>query len=91
LALQSSWTYLNIPKDQFSAPDAKAGRGQRDRTFGVIDLTYQPWENFGFSLGLSSAQPAKTADNKSFRFPFFDFSSEGNNFTTVYFDIFANY
>jgi hypothetical protein len=91
LALQSSWTYLSIPKDQFSAPDAKAGRGQRDKTFGVLDLTYQPWENFGFSLGLSSAQPAKTADNKSFRFPFFDFSSEGNNYTTVYFDIFANY
>ncbi len=91
LAIQNSWTYLSIPKDEQSSPNAKEGRGQRDRTYGVLDITYQPWEHFGFSLGLSSAQPAKTADNKSFRFPFFDFSSEGNNYTTVYFDIFANY
>lgn len=91
LAVQNSWTYLSIPKDQFSSPYAKAGRGQRDRTYGVLDVTYQPFEHFGFSLGLSSAQPAKTADNKSVRFPFFDFSSEGNNFTTVYFDVYASY
>jgi len=36
-------------------------------------------------------EPAKTADNKRFRFPFFDFSSEGNNYTNVYFDVFATY
>ena len=91
LAFQNSWTYLSIPKDQFSSANAKAGRGQRDKTFGVLDLTYQPFDHFGFSLGLSSAQPAKTADNKSYRFPFFDFSSAGNNYTTVYFDVYANY
>jgi hypothetical protein len=91
LAIQNSWTYLSIPKDQFASPYAKAGRGQRDKTFGVIDVSYQPWEHFGFSLGLSSAQPAKTADNKSVRFPFFDFSSEGNNYTQIYFDVFMTY
>jgi hypothetical protein len=91
LAIQNSWTYLSIPKDALSSDNAKAGRGQRDRTYGTIDLSYQPWQHFGFSLGLTSAQPAKTANNKSFRFPFFDFSSEGNNFTQVYFDVYANY
>ncbi len=91
LAIQNSWTYLSLPKDQFSSPNAKAGRGQRDRTFGVVDLTYQPWEHWGFSLGLYSTQPAKTADNKSVRFPFFDFSSEGNNYTQMYLDVFMTY
>ncbi len=91
LAIQNSWTYLSVPKDALSSQYAKAGRGQRDRTYGTLDLTYQPWEHFGFSLGLTSQQPAKTADNKRFRFPFFDFSSEGNNYTNVYFDVFATY
>lgn len=91
LAIQNSWTYLSVPKDAQSSQYAKAGRGQRDRTYGTLDLTYQPWEHFGFSLGLTSQQPAKTADNKRFRFPFFDFSSEGNNYTNVYFDVFATY
>ena len=87
----NSFTYSSYPKDKFAAAAAKSGRGQNDYTFGVIDLTYQPWKHYGFSLGVSSYQPAKTADNKSFRFPFFDFSSEANNYTNFYFDVFATF
>jgi len=91
LGIINSFTYNSYPKDQLASKYAKSGRGQRDSTFGVIDLTYQPWQHYGFSLGVSSYQPAKTADNKSFRFPFFDFSSEANNFTNFYFDVFATF
>ncbi len=91
VGIQNSWTYANIAKDEFSSPYAKGGRGQRDSTFGTLDVTYQPWKHVGFSLGVSSSQPAKTRDNKKFRFPFFDFSSEGNNFTSFYFDVYATF
>lgn len=91
VGIQNSWTYANIAKDEFSSQYAKAGRGQRDSTFGTLDVTYQPFKHVGFSLGVSSSQPAKTRDNKKFRFPFFDFSSEGNNYTNFYFDVYATF
>ncbi len=87
----NSFTYKSFPKDQYAAASAKSGRGQNDWTYGVLDLTYQPWRHYGFSWGISSYQPAKTANDKSFRFPFFDFSTEANNYTNFYFDVFASF
>jgi len=94
IAIQNSWSYLGaLPSgsDEYTNENAKAGRSQSDSTQGVIDISYQPWEHVGFSLGLASGQPAFTSDNKSLRFPFFDFSSEGNNFTQFYFDVSVSY
>lgn len=90
-ALANAWTYYVGPDDIYKAPDAKAGRGQRDVMYGVVDLTYQPWANFGFSLGLSTEQPVKTADNKTIRFPFWDIHTPGDNNSVLYFDVFATY
>jgi hypothetical protein len=90
-AILNSWTYNSFPKDDLAADAAKGGRGRKDTMYGTVDLSYQPWANVGFSLGLSSIQPPKTEDNKSFRFPFFDFRSEANNFTNIYFDVYATY
>ena len=94
LGISNAWTYkgaLPSERDEFTNENAKPGRGQSDSTSGVIDISYQPWEHVGFSIGMSSSQPAFTADNKSLRFPFFDFTSEGNNFTQFYFDVNVNY
>jgi len=91
LAIANAWTYKSYPDDALKADYAKAGRGQRDKTYGTLDVSYQPFEHFGFSAGISSMQPAKTDDNKSFRFPFFDFRSEANNYTQFYLDVFATY
>ncbi|HNZ04446.1 MAG TPA: hypothetical protein PLY68_07670 [Myxococcota bacterium] len=94
IAIGNSWSYLGaLPteRDEFTNENAKPGRAQSDSTSGVIDVSYQPWEHVGFSLGLASSQPAFSADNKSLRFPFFDFSSEGNNFTQFYFDVNVTY
>lgn len=91
-AILNSWTYNSYPKDEYSAPQAKAGRGQRDYVFSQIDVTFQPWAYVGFSAGISTAYlPPKTQDNRSFRFPFFDYSSPANNYTTFYLDVFATY
>lgn len=90
-AVANAWTYFVGPDDIYKAPDAKAGRGQQDLMYGVVDLTYQPWEHFGFSLGLYTVQPVKTADNKTIRFPFWDFHTPGNNNSVIYLDFFAAY
>ena len=94
LAISNSWSYkgsLPTSADEFTAENAKPGRAQSDSTSGVIDVSYQAWDHVGFSVGLASSQPAFTNDNKSLRFPFFDFVSEGSNFTQFYFDINVNY
>ena len=91
LGIINSWTYKTAGKDALAADSSKGGRGQRDKTLGVVDLSYQPWDHYGFSVGLYSYQPAKTDNNKSFRFPFFDFRSEANNYTYGYLDVYATY
>ncbi len=69
----NAWKYA-FPKDQFTADHAVA-RGQVDSTWGLISLGYDINDHFSLSLGMSSSQPAKTADQKGYRFPFFDFQS----------------
>lgn len=94
LDIQNAWTYrgaVSSSRDQYTSENAKTGRGQSDITAGTIDISYQPFKHVGFSLGMTSTQPAFTADNKSLRFPFFDFSSEGNNFTQFYFEVQVTY
>lgn len=90
-AVANAWTYFVAPNDPFKADAAKSGRGQRDVMYGVVDLTYQPFQHFGFSVGLSTQQPVKTADNKTIRFPFWDVHTPGDNNSVIYFDVFATY
>ena len=84
-AFAKSWTYVSYPDDEQTAEQADAGRGVRDVVQGVVDLYWQtPFEKLGLDLGITSAQSPKTADNSGFRFPFFDFKSTANNYTSVY-------
>lgn len=55
-----------------------------DLTLGAVDLTYWLSDHFAVSLGTYSLQPARTADGQALRFPFYDFISPANNFTTWY-------
>lgn len=63
-----------FPKDQYQSVNAVA-RGQVDSTWGMLSLGYDVNDHLNFSLGMSSFQPVRTADQKGVRFPFFDFSS----------------
>lgn len=97
LGILNAWNYALAPSERddktseyAKTPDNGLFHGS-DKTYGVIDVTYQPWEHVGFSLGISSIQPAKTADGSSIRFPFFDFTSAPNNYTNFYFDVYATF
>ena len=58
---------------------------EADTTSGTIEIAYSPTDEWSFSLGLSSTQPALTADGKRVRFPFLDLVSPANNYTGLYF------
>ncbi|NOZ02495.1 MAG: hypothetical protein GXP54_11475, partial [Deltaproteobacteria bacterium] len=53
-AIANAWTYANLPIDNQSGVGATGGRGQKDLMYGVVDLTYQPFQHIGFSLGIST-------------------------------------
>lgn len=83
----NDFTYDVNPDDALTNGNAVAGRGQRDLTQGTFEVGYQVNPYLGVSLGTTTLQPPKTLDNEGFRFPFFDFRTASNNFTTVYLDL----
>ena len=72
-----------LPTTVFTNANADVGRGHFQLTSGAIRLSYVASQYFMATISLSSQQPWKTADNKSYRFPFFDFESTANNFTFI--------
>lgn len=60
------------------------GVNESDLSRGLIDLTYHVDAHFSVSAGVFSFQPARTADGKGLRFPFFDFISPAQNYTAWY-------
>jgi len=84
--VNNNWMYTQPLSDQYSSQYAHAA-GQSDSTAGSISLSYQPWEHLGFTLGMSSQQPAFTSDNKHLRFPFFDFISTSNNLSSFFLSV----
>ncbi len=72
--------------DELSSPLA-TGENQRDLTWGVVDLSYQVNRQLGYSVGVSSFQPAKTEDGERLRFPFWDVEGRAQNYVTFYMDI----
>jgi hypothetical protein len=60
------------------------GINEGDTTSGSIELAYQLDDRLSFAFGVTSQQPARTADNKSLRFPFYDFISPAQNFSAWY-------
>ncbi len=79
------FSYAEEP-DALSSPYA-SGENQRDLTWGVVDLSYQMREWLGYSIGVSSYQPAKTEDGARLRFPFWDLEGRAENYVTFYFDV----
>lgn len=63
------------------------GINESDSTYGSLSLNYQILPQLTTSFGVYSFQPARTADGQSLRFPFFDFVSPANNFTTWFLSV----
>lgn len=72
-----------VPEGSFTDPE-RLSSGRADYTWGIIEAGYQPTKWFAASLGIASLQPALTLDNKSLRFPFYDFIEPQDNYTKWY-------
>jgi hypothetical protein len=82
--LANARTYHSYPRDEHSSVHAEAGRGRRDSAFGGLDIWYRFNQRFSLSTGVSTSASPRTEDNKSFRFPFYDFTSTASNLTLFY-------
>jgi hypothetical protein len=85
--LGRAWTYTRYRVDEQSSPHAVAGRGKRDTGVAGLDVSYRLNERFSFSTGVVTIASPKTEDNRSFRFPFYDFQSTASNLTLFYLDV----
>jgi hypothetical protein len=88
LSTSLSFSYLYARRfgrapDEFTSLYSN-GVNHEDSTIGSWDLSYELADHYTFSLGIFSWQPARTADGKKPRFPFYDFVSPANNYTTWY-------
>jgi hypothetical protein len=96
-ALSTFWSYA-INADDEMTPDIEGintGRGVAQVTRTGLTLSYPVTVadklNLGFSAGLSTGQFPKTSDNKSFRFPFWNFQGAASNASALKFGVSASY
>jgi hypothetical protein len=84
LLVSNTFKYA-FPEDALTADNATP-LGRSDSTWGIVSATYKWRKHLGFSLGISSLQPALDARNRYPRFPFFDLSGglNANNYTHLF-------
>ncbi len=80
LTFIDSWTYDNgtiTKRDEFTNENAVVGRGHSQVMVGSLSLGYRPHGVDWLSTGISAttAGPPLASDNKSFRFPWWDFEN----------------
>ncbi len=90
------WSYKGAVEedcdtDPFCNQYAAGGRGVGDQSSGSIGVNYQLSKNFFLAGSLSSAQQPKTADNASFRFPFWNFEGAAANNSAINLRLTFNY
>lgn len=90
-AYSVGFIYKTFEKDEYTSEYADTGRAYRDLTIGGIDVSYKINGMFSVSGGVTTAQLPKTADNESFRFPFYNFSELADNMSTFYIDLIVNF
>jgi hypothetical protein len=82
--LSTSWTYESYPLDDLSSPNATGGRGRHDAQTGTISGNFRATDTLSFGLGMATAGGIFSADNKSYRFPFYAFEGAESNLTTFF-------
>lgn len=81
--LFNGYRYYSAPADQYTSVNAKTGRGRADSQWGIVALTYSLDKNWSLAAQAYTVSPPFSADNKTVRFPFFDFRSMADNYTSV--------
>ncbi|MSQ84855.1 MAG: hypothetical protein EXR77_18610 [Myxococcales bacterium] len=83
--LFNGFRYFDAPNDEFTGKYARVGRGRLDSQWGIASVNYQLdaegiWNTSLYSF---TASPPFSADGKTYRFPFFDFRSTSDNYTSI--------
>lgn len=94
LSYADVWTYDNgtITKDdQYVNEYAVVGRGHSQSVSGGLSLAAQINDYVGVDVGVSTGGAPLTSDNKSLRFPFWDFENGQAARTSVGFGVSASY
>jgi hypothetical protein len=81
--LNNYWTYDTGETDQFSSEFAQGGRGHSQLAIGQLQLSYSVNRYLKIKGGTLSIQPPKTADQNSFRFPFWNFEGAAANYSAL--------
>lgn len=77
-------------RDEFTPDFAVVGRGRSQSMSGSIGLNYSFLQYFSAGMSLTTGGPPKSADNRRFRFPFFDTESGNLQYTSLSFRLSAS-
>lgn len=94
--LNTAWTYAFDNEDEFTpdVPNVQTGRGVGQGFGTSVTLSYPITlgdVNLGLSGGIRTGGAPKTSDNRSFRFPFWNFSGAASNASALSFAVSASY
>lgn len=90
-SLTTFWAYDVFEEDEFTDPLADPGRGVGQSTSGSISLSYPVHKYLSLSLATRTSVQPKTADNRTFNFPFWNFDGAAANSSQIRFGLSSSY
>ena len=90
-SLSSSWTYAAAYDDEFSSQYQCETRCSGQMAMGMINVSYILNETMSLSFGMANAQSPKTADQRSYNFPFWNFSGAASNSSSISMGVMGRY
>ncbi len=88
---QTGWTYKVTEEDELASERQCVGRCSGQSMSGGLSVSYSVSPSLSFSGGLSTMQAPKTADQKSYNFPFWNFSGAASNASSITFGLNGSY
>lgn len=82
-AFVTSWAYDVFEEDEFTAPVADSGRGVGQFVRTSVGLSYSAPYDIGVSLSANTGVQPKTADNRSYNFPFWNMDGAAANASSI--------
>ncbi|MFB6375872.1 MAG: hypothetical protein ABEN55_22780 [Bradymonadaceae bacterium] len=90
-ALVNAYTYPGNGRDEFSSEYARPNKNLTQIVSTSVNLSYSATDWLSVSGGIGSVMTPKTADNKSFRFPFWNFQGAAANRSWLQFGVSGKY
>ncbi len=84
-ALYNNFKYNDFSNDVWTSANAKPGNGRADLQWGLVSVGYSldPDQQWTLTALAVTASPPWSADNRTLRFPFFDWRSSADNYTSL--------